>query len=220
MDTVDVRLTDDGSHTVYSTEFDAFYHSTKGAITESNIVFIEAGLQFIANQKKSKISIFEMGFGTGLNVHLSYLFSLNNKIGIDYTSIEAFPLSEEIWKKLNYSEIQSQKDVFFNWHVIPWNQKTQCSEFFVLNKIWAEIENYYPEYTFDLIYYDAFGPGTQPELWTDIIMEKMYKMLVPGGVLVTYCAQGEFKRALKRNQFSVTSLPGPPGKREIVRAIK
>ena len=80
MDTVDVRLTDDGSHTVYSTEFDAFYHSTKGAVTESNIVFIEAGLQFIANQKKSKISIFEMGFGTGLNVHLSYLFSLNNKI--------------------------------------------------------------------------------------------------------------------------------------------
>jgi tRNA U34 5-methylaminomethyl-2-thiouridine-forming methyltransferase MnmC len=220
MDIVDVRVTEDGSQTVYSAGFNASYHSLKGAVTESNHVFIEAGLRFFSQQEKSKIRIFEMGFGTGLNVHLTSLFALKNNLVVDYTSIEAYPLPENIWSLLHYPETESQKDLFFFWHTLPWNLKTKCSDHFTLTKVFGKIEDYIPDVHFDIIYYDAFGPGTQPELWTDSIMEKMYNMLESGGILITYCAQGEFKRALKRNQFSVTSLPGPPGKREIVRAVK
>lgn len=217
---IEILLTGDGSHTVFSSQFNAHYHSGKGAITESKVVFIQSGLEKIISLGSNTVKIFEMGFGTGLNVHLSHQYANQYKVKIDYTSIEAFPLKEDIWKNLNYITFLGDAGQFFDLHKQVWNQKKQVDPYFSFTKLHGTIEDYNEPETFDLIYFDAFAPGTQPELWEDPVIKKMYTLLRPGGLLVTYCAKGEFKRCLKRNLFTLESLPGPPGKREIIRATK
>lgn len=212
--------TADGSPTLFSDKFQATYHSTHGALTESQVVFIQSGLDFAFHHFKKPIRIFEMGFGTGFNAHLTYLWHQQKNIQIAYTGIEAFPVSEKIW--LEYSQFldEQERDVFNLWHLLTWNNTHVVSPLFSFQKIHNTVENHVSDHLVNLIYYDAFGPGTQPELWQEGMMKKMYDMLEIPGVLTTYCAQGEFKRTLKKIGFRVTSLPGPPGKREIVRAEK
>lgn len=174
------------------------------------------------------VSIFEMGFGTGLNALLSYLYALQHDLHIDYTSIEAFPISN--WQSLNY--VQQLKDsklihkhtakkltsFFDNIHAAKWNKTQEIDKYFTLHKIDKDLnETELPPQKFDLIYFDAFAPNAQAELWTETVFEKLYKATKPNGLLTTYCAKGVVKRAIKAVGFEIESLPGPPGKREMTR---
>lgn len=216
------HLTEDGSHTFYVEALDEYYHSIHGAIQESNTVFINAGLKAI---DKTEINIFEMGFGTGLNAFMTFLEAQQNKLKINYYTIEAYPISLEEAKLLNYHEelnAETEREIFLKMHDCPWNESIKISENFILHKIKKEIENLKSNDlpTVDLIYFDAFAPSAQPQLWEKGILKLMHDILKQNGLLTTYCAKGVFKRTLKEVGFEVESLPGPIGKREMTRAIK
>ena len=165
-----------------------------------------------------------MGFGTGLNTFVTYLEVLKKDIKVNYTSIEAYPLAMDSIEQLNYlDELKSnlqEQEFFFQIHQAKWNSFTEINELFSLEKLKLLLEDFNVKNKFDVIYFDAFGPRVQPELWKVDILTKMYEALVGGGILVTYCAKGSVKRALKEVGFTVESIPGPPGKREMTRAIK
>ncbi len=214
----EVIITGDGSSSIFIPELNEHYHSSHGAIQEAEHVFIKHGIQQV---KKKSVTIFELGFGTGLNALLTALFAEKHKIHVTYHSIEAFPVEKALLKQLNYSELlEDTNDTLKTIHAAAWETDVAISEYFTLRKIEAKIEDFEIEQGIDLIYFDAFGPRAQAELWDIAILEKMYNALNEDGVLVTYCAQGQFKRDLKSLGFSVESLPGPPGKREMTRAIK
>ena len=211
-------LTEDGSSSIYIEEMDEHYHSTHGAIQEANHVFISNGLKRI---KKNNVNIFELGFGTGLNAFLTLIHG-SDKI-VSYDAIEAFPVENELLQNLNYvEEIGGEFDSYFQKiHSAKWEIPTEISRFFELHKIQSKIQNYNIKANhYDVIYFDAFGPRAQSEMWNKVILQKMYDALASGGELITYCAQGQFKRDLKSLGFEVVALPGPPGKREMTVAIK
>lgn len=212
--------TSDGSMTIFLPEMNENYHSGHGAYNEAMHVFIRNGLEFLNHEP---INVFEMGFGTGLNALLSFEFSLEKDIKINYSGIEAFPVENELIEKINYNEFVQADGVeaFKKMHAISWNHTHEFSPLFSFKKIHAKIEDYVPEKeNFDVVFYDAFGPRAQKEMWDISILTKMYEMLKPDGILVTYCANGQFKRDLKQLGFRIEALPGPPGKREMTRAIK
>jgi len=217
-----LQVTGDGSHTLFLPDLNEHYHSVFGAINESRHIFIQAGLNFAA-QKSDKIKILEIGFGTGLNALLTYIEAEEKKLIIDYSSIELYPLKEEIYSILNFSEqihYQNIKNIFIKLHECPWEHEVIFSDHFSLNKKNCSLHDYIPEnQVFDLIYFDAFGPDVQPEMWTSDVFRKMTSALKPGGVLVTYSTKGAVKRNLKEAGFSIEKLPGPVGKREILRGI-
>jgi len=216
---VQTVVTVDGTVTLFVRELNEHYHSVHGAKQESVHVFIKAGLEMVA-AGKNEISIFELGFGTGLNALLTYQFAEKNNCKIDYCSVEKFPLEDKIIETLNYAE-ENEKPVFKNLHNCEWNKREFISDFFSLEKIKGSAEEInFAGRKFDLIYFDAFAPGVQPELWTDEIFKKMFDSLNANGLLVTYCAKGEVRRAMKRTGFTVEKLPGPPGKREMTRGRK
>jgi tRNA U34 5-methylaminomethyl-2-thiouridine-forming methyltransferase MnmC len=217
---IEIRTTKDGSKTIYLPDFDENYHSFHGAIQEANHVFIKNGLDFLMH--RDSISIFEMGFGTGLNAFLSYLRSKDSNQVIQYVGLEAYPLDKHIYSEMAYSRQLglASEQFYFDLMDAEWGQFIDVSENFQLLKIKSSIEEWESDQKFDLIYFDAFGPRVQTEMWNLEIMVKMFKLLKTNGVLVTYCAQGQFKRNLKEAGFEVNSLPGPPGKREMTRAIK
>ena len=215
--------TDDQSHTLFSEKFKATYHSTRGAISESKHVFIQNGLQFFNEKYNSKeVSILEIGFGTGLNAFMTYLFAKERELKINYHSVEAFPISLEDVIQLNYTnESSSGEKVAFNqMHQQEWNRGEEISNYFSLTKHLSLLEDFNSEQKFNVIYFDAFSPSEQPELWTEEIFKKMFDLLEDNGVLVTYCAQGQMKRNMKQVGFKVQSLPGALGKREMTRGIK
>lgn len=221
----EIFVTQDGSHSITASRFGVSYHSKYGAITESRHVFIQAGLYPLLLNTPAKISILEMGFGTGLNALLTYHETANQPIEVYYETIEGFPISIPASQNLNYPQLIDEKDtelnaVFGKMHEMPWEQVISLAPHFKLQKRLGNLEELQFEPRFDLIYFDAFAPSAQPELWTALIMQKMYDSLKPGGVLVTYCAKGEFKRTLKSVGFVVERMPGPPGKREMTKAIK
>ena len=216
----EVIQTEDGSSTIYIPEMDENYHSTHGAIQEAEHVFIQHGLRKIEEKEPASICIFEMGFGTGLN---AFLTKIRSNTLIIYVGIEAFPVSEEELNALNYVEKVGEefKEQFDSIHKTTWNKSVEIDSQFSINKVHARIENYQLEKAFfDLVYFDAFGPRAQAEMWEIEILQKMYDGLKVGGALVTYCARGQFKRDLKSLGFELESLPGPPGKREMTRAWK
>lgn len=213
-----VIKTGDGSTTIYLEHLDEQYHSLHGAVNESNHVFINHGLQYVA-ESKQEISILEMGFGTGLNALLTLLNSEGLKV--NYTSLEKFPIEEEVIAQLDFwGDDQKAKEDFGQLHQAKWNTTQQITSAFSLNKLHVGLEEFEPKHKFDLIYYDAFAPKVQPELWTVDIFRKCFDLLNENGILVTYCAQGQVKRNMKEVGFKVEALPGPPGKREMTRAIK
>ena len=214
--------TEDGSHSIYVPELNEHYHSTHGAIQESNHVFIEAGLKEIL-KSKSFINIFEMGFGTGLNVFLTLIYSLDHEVDIKYTAIEAFPLESEIFTSLNYGELiknGTSNNYFEHIHNGKWEQWSILSDGFQLKKQISSLEDFQPENKFDLVYFDAFAPNVQPELWANEVFLRIFNSMNPGGILVTYCCKGDVKRSLKSTGFSIEKLPGSLGKREMLRARK
>lgn len=221
MDNVQLKITGDGSHTIYLTDLDETYHSVHGSIQEAKHVFIKNGLHSF-NQEK--LNILEIGLGTGLNALLTCIDSTNS---IYYTGIDAFPIERKLIDQLNFTEELSLSDdesVIFNTiHDVNWNtdDHIKITKSFCLKKIKELLNDYQPlSNQFDLIYFDAFGPRVQPDLWTEKVFRKMYSALKKGGILVTYCAKGEVKRTLKKIGFKVESLPGPPGKREMTRGTK
>lgn len=209
----------DGSDTLTDQKLNETYHSTNGAVQESMHVFIQNGLLAYTNDKKS-ISVFEMGFGTGLNALLTAVHQPKDK-SIVYHSIEAFPVDIEILDQLNYNSLSDNNELYKSIIGLSYDVWKQLNAGFLLRKQKGSfLEATFTDNFFDIIYYDAFSPKIQPELWTHECMKKCYDMLLNGGILVTYCAQGQFKRTLKEVGFVVTELPGPPGKWQMTRAIK
>jgi tRNA U34 5-methylaminomethyl-2-thiouridine-forming methyltransferase MnmC len=213
--------TEDGSHSLYVPALDEQYHSRHGAVQESRHVFIEAGLAERASER-SQISILEIGFGTGLNALLSAAAAAASGLDLTYVAVEAYPLTAVEIAHLNYPAAVGGMvaDAWADMHAAPWEVLTQVTPHLRLQKLKCRIEDLQPAPTFDLIYFDAFAPEKQPELWTEEIFGRMYAALQPGGLLVTYCAKGAVLRALQAVGFTVERLQGPPGKREMIRASR
>lgn len=219
-----IQLTSDGTHTIHSDQFDVPYHSVHGALQETMHVFIGAGLDhFLETTSSTKsIHILEVGFGTGLNVLATLAESRNRELSVDFQTIEAYPITMETAAALNFAEhlpsiVKSDIDTI---HSAEWSENISLSPLFTFTKHRTTLEAFQSEDRFDVIYFDAFAPTAQPELWTPAILQKMYDHLNDYGILVTYCAKGQFKRDLKSVGFHVQSIPGPPRKREMTRAIK
>ncbi|HEU5290232.1 MAG TPA: tRNA (5-methylaminomethyl-2-thiouridine)(34)-methyltransferase MnmD [Cyclobacteriaceae bacterium] len=218
---VEIIPTYDGSHTLLNKELDETYHSRHGALQESRHVFIQRGLEVVnKNFQNSVINILEVGFGTGLNALLT-LQSQADGIQINYTSLEAFPIAENTWSKLNYAESDESKVLFEKLHRANWDQAVKISPAFQLRKLHTTLQQVALEKNhYDLIYFDAFAPNKQPEMWELPMLKKIVEAMQPGGVFVTYCAKGQLKRDLQSLSLQVETLQGPPGKREMVRGRK
>ena len=214
-------ITEDGSHTIYLPEMDEHYHSVHGAIQESVHIYIGQGLMQI---EKKEISVLEIGFGTGLNAYLTYCFAQERNISVNYLSLEKYPLTETEYLQLNYPESIFPKNslVFEQMHRADWDLNQEISSIFWLKKVKADLLTYQfnSEPQFDLVYYDAFAPGKQPEMWTDEVLHKVAESVKDGGILVTYCAKGTVRRAFSAAGFFMERMPGPTGKKEILRGRK
>jgi tRNA U34 5-methylaminomethyl-2-thiouridine-forming methyltransferase MnmC len=213
------RLTADGSYTLFSDEMEESYHSVNGAAQESRHIFIETGLKQV---KHTFIRVFEVGFGTGLNALLTWAVCKEKGIQVRYETIEAFPIDESIIPELKYDQYATNlpAQAFARLHSSSWGETIIIDPCFSLRKIQANFTDFYPEGPYDLIYMDAFAPDKQPEMWEEWLLKRLYEALSEGGILVTYCAKGEIRRRLQRCGFQMERLPGPPGKREMLRAIK
>lgn len=214
--------TADGSSTFFVAQWDEHYHSIHGAIQESNHVFIAAGLKyFIEKYQPQTIKIYEVGFGTGLNAFLTASYIQNTSLKIEYYASEAYPLTLQEIELLNYTDQMDdvQKDLFLKLHDTPWNEKVEINPQFTLIKQNEFLETRSTIGNIDLIYFDAFAPSAQPELWTEAIFENLYNDMSDKGILVTYCAKGSVKRAMKSSGWKLEAIPGPPGKREMTRAF-
>ena len=215
-------VTADGSHSLLNTALDETYHSRHGAVQESVYVFIEKGLEHWLSQTGSRsVSILEIGFGTGLNALLTAQYSKDHSVSIDYTSLEAFPVEEEIWGQLNYTDSAESVALFQKLHQAEWNKQTDVEGGFKLTKLHQTLQQVeLRDEAFDLIYYDAFAPNKQPEMWNYEMLEKVVMSMSKRSVFVTYCAKGQLKRDLRALGLDVETLDGPPGKKEMVRASK
>jgi len=211
--------TSDGSHTIFVPELNEHYHSIHGAVQESNFIFINTGFDFC---KADPLNIFEIGFGTGLNALLTATKSLNGERKVNYTSIEKYPVENEIISSLNHHIFVGNdgKEIFNSIHTAPWNRYVNICKNFNLLKIKGDFTVQPLTKKYDLIYFDAFGPDKQPEMWTIEMFKKIADATNISGILVTYSAKGEVRRSLKACGYDVNLLPGPLGKREIIRAIK
>ena len=215
-----LEQTADGSFTLYVPELDEHYHSVKGALTESQHIFIDMGLK---HSPVSSPRILEIGLGTGLNAFLTFVESEEAQWKIYYTSIERYPLDEQTIRMLEYPNSigKGHEEDYLSIHQAPWEEDTALSPWFTLHKIKGDFTNYTFEKGYDIIYFDAFAPEKQPEMWEQSLFEHLYNILNDGGILTTYCAKGAVRRMLQTAGFTVERLAGPPGgKREILRATK
>jgi len=212
--------TGDGSKTIRIIDLEENYHSSHGALQEAMHVFIENGLK--ATDKKD-LNIFEMGFGTGLNAFITGVVAKDIGKHVFYQGVEAYPVSKEELEALSYSNLlgEENKEVFDRVHDVEWERKQIISDHLEVLKNESKLEDLsLQDNFFDVIYYDAFGPRTQSEVWSVNLFQKMYDSLKKGAFLVTYCAQGQVKRNMKAVGFEIEKLAGPPGKREMTRAWK
>ncbi|MCH7413508.1 tRNA (5-methylaminomethyl-2-thiouridine)(34)-methyltransferase MnmD [Belliella sp. R4-6] len=222
---IKIITTEDGSNSLFLPELNESYHSFHGAYRESVHVFMLYGLEswFMHNQNLQPIRVFEVGFGTGLNAWLTLVWAEQNKTSILYHTIEPFPIEESIYSQLNYTKIDEtimHYEPFFQIiHKEPWNEGGVVTEYFNMKKDVVSLEDA-QLYPIDVVFYDAFAPNKQPELWTKDILAKVVEAMNPGGIFVTYSAKGQLKRDLEELGMIVETLPGPPGKKEMTRAIK
>ena len=213
-------LTEDGSTTLFIPELNEHYHSIHGAVQESMHIFIREGYAQIRN---FPARIFEAGFGTGLNTFLTFLESEKERRAIHYSTIEKYPLEDHLVRLLNYPEKTdpAKAELFHAIHNASWDQDIRISEHFTLHKMKGDLrEVQLQDAAYDLVYFDAFGPAVQPEMWTEEIFRMIYQSMKEDSCLVTYSVKGSVTRALKAAGFSLEKLPGPPGKREMTRATK
>ncbi len=216
----EIITTSDGSKTIHLPDWDESYHSKHGAVQEAYHVFIKNGLQLFENRT---VNILEIGFGTGLNAIITLIEGEKQNLKINYTGIEAYPVSVEEALEMNYLESLNaidKKSIFEKMHRIPFAEEIMISDNFNIEKRNIFFNEIADIEQFDLIYFDAFGFRVQPELWSTEIFQKMYGALKDNGVLVTYAARGVVKRSMKEVGFTVEKLAGPPGKREMMRAFK
>lgn len=218
--------TEDGSSSLFLPELNETYHSFHGALGESRHVFIRMGLAHWLEQhpEADSLSVFEVGFGTGLNALLALEFALTHQLNIRYTTLEPFPVPEETAAQLNYGKVVAEgrfERDFQVLHAAPWGEEVAIHPNFSLRKEKARLEDYQaPEDTFDAVFFDAFAPSKQAELWEKALLEKVARLMAPNAVFTTYCAKGQLKRDLKAIGLTVETLPGAPGKKEMVRATK
>lgn len=221
---VKIIVTEDGSHSLYHAKLNETYHSFHGAVQESRYVFLKEGLDFLRTSfALDKIRVLEVGFGTGLNAILTSEWAVANKVRVEYTTLEPFPLKREVYEALNYHEFFEDKTVkerFLALHNVAWEQAFQQNEFFSILKSEAKLQDFKSDSLFDIIFFDAFAPSKQSEMWDLEVIEKTALLLDSNGVFVTYCAKGQLKRDLKAVGLAVETLPGPPGKKEMVRGVK
>lgn len=219
-----IILTEDGSSSLFVEDLNEHYHSIHGAVQESMHIFIQAGLLSKYVQDLETIHILEIGFGTGLNALLTYFSALENHKTIHYTTIEPYPLTLEEVQLLNYADFTEQSSaefVFQQIHKAPWEDTEKISNHFSICKHrQSALEVPYPFENFDLVYFDAFAPDVQPELWQEELFEKIHQSMKAESIFVTYSTKGIVKQALKNTGFQLEKLPGPKGKREILRAMK
>lgn len=215
----EIRLTGDGSPTLYVPSLDEHYHSHFGAVTESKHIFINAGLAGISS---NHISILEAGFGTGLNALLTALYAAEHQVNVHYTALEKFPLGRRVTEQLGYGKFAGGNgpEIYSAIHDAPWGETVPITDEFMLNKIVCDLTTDDLRGKYDIIYFDAFGPDKQPDMWTEEVLGRVAAVTHPGSVFVTYSAKGTLKRILKTLGFDVTLLPGPPGKRVMTRAVK
>ena len=215
----EIVITEDGSHSIYVQSLDEHYHSVHGAITESQHVFIEAGLKQFKNRH---IRILEMGFGTGLNALLTLAETDESNISIYYTGIEKYPLESTIIDSLNYESIidPTWKGMLKLIHDSPWQQEVLIKPEFILKKLQCDMHEMELADEFDLVYFDAFAPEKQPELWTEDLFRQIFLSMRSHSILTTYSSKGTVRRNLKAAGFRVEKIPGPPGKHEMTRAYK
>ncbi|RYM35974.1 SAM-dependent methyltransferase [Brumimicrobium glaciale] len=217
----EIITTKDGSKTIYMPDIYEHYHSNHGALQEALHVFIKSGWDEI---KTKEVSVLEIGFGTGLNTIITVIAGQNDNKTVHYTGLEAFPVTLEDIELLKYDELEyiaPFSESYQKLHTAKWDEFVAISESFTLKKVEQKMEDYIPEKeSFDLIYYDAFGPRAQPFMWTTEVLQKMYDALSTNGIFVTYCAKGDVRRSLISLGFEVEKIPGPPGKREMLRARK
>ena len=216
----EIITTLDGSTTIHLPDWNESYHSKYGAIQEAYHVFIKNGLSLF---KDNSISVLEIGFGTGLNAFITFLEANKNNLLIDYTAVEAYPVTVEEAMKMNYlKELDAQKFdyLFKDMHTSNWGEKLVLNEHFNFIKQKLFFQDIESQNEFDLIYFDAFGYRVQPELWSTAIFQKMYNALKYKGILVTYAARGVVKRSMQEVGFTVKKIAGPPGKREMMVAYK
>lgn len=224
-----IITTSDGSKTIQIEDWNEQYHSIHGAIQEANHVFLKHGLLYFSQSSRPEIAsefnpinILEIGFGTGLNAFLTLIEAEKANLKINYVGVEAYPVKKEEINQLNYTELISKEhDNFFEkMHASPWEEEHSITYNFQLEKQEKFFKDIQAKDTFDIIYFDAFGARVQPELWTEAIFNIMFTALKNKGVLVTYAAKGSVRRAMQAVGFTVERLPGPPGKREMLRATK
>ncbi|NOT75566.1 MAG: tRNA (5-methylaminomethyl-2-thiouridine)(34)-methyltransferase MnmD [Cyclobacteriaceae bacterium] len=221
MSGINIIVTEDGSHSLFNSDLNETYHSIHGAIQESKHVFIRAGLEhWLDKNKTANLRILEIGFGTGLNALLTILYSKAQ--AIHYNSWEAYPLDSSLTNQLNYGQELGSPELFSLIHSAFWEKSVAISSQFILGKHKGDIltEEINPSEKFDIIYYDAFGPSKQPDMWTLPVLTKIINVLDKKGIFVTYCAKGQVKRDLKSLGLEVETLPGPPGKLQMIRATR
>ena len=216
MSSLQIITTADGSHSLLNPDLEETYHSRHGAVQESRHVFIANGLEhWLQVTGKKELNLFEVGFGTGLNAWLTQQLATTRDLKVNYASVEAFPLLPDLWRQLNYAP---GDPMFAQLHESPWDTDIVINDQFTLHKIKGKLEEIDMPDDVDLIYYDAFAPSKQPYLWDRAMLEKVCLPLKRAGVFVTYCAMGQLKRDLKSLGLTTETLPGPPGKKEMVRA--
>lgn len=209
--------TEDNSFTLYSEEYKQHYHSIHGAYTESMHIFIDLGLKSV---DKDEISVLEVGFGTGLNAVLTYEENIIRRKNIFYHGIDVNPVSKEIFQQLEFERLVSDKNTNFSPFYDNWNIEVNVDEKFVLFKQVVDLQLLTTERKYDIVYFDAFSPESQPEMWSVEAFKKLSTLLLTGGILVTYCSKGLVKENLRNSGFIVKRFPGPPGKRHVLRATK
>jgi len=214
-----IRLTEDGSHTLYVDKLDEPYHSIHGALQESMHVFIKQGLQTVS---KSPLRILEIGFGTGLNALLTLRFANKSNQEIHYHAVEKYPLTREEYIQLNFEELMKgiPKGSLNLMHEAPWGKTVILTEDFAVFKEQADFRSMRPSGTFDLVYFDAFSPDKQPDLWSESVFSIIERCTQKGSVLVTYSSKGMVRRTLISCGFRIEKVAGPPGKREMIRAVR
>jgi tRNA U34 5-methylaminomethyl-2-thiouridine-forming methyltransferase MnmC len=222
-----LKTTADGSFTLYVPDLDEHYHSMNGAVQESQNVYITSGLshyiqtnhsikKYDDKETQAEIQLLEFGFGTGLNACLTALEAEKRKIKIRYTGLEKFPLSQEITNRLNYSS--DDRSLFQHIHRSVWEIPVSITPHFILQKKAIDFLTFEFTDRYDVVYYDAFAPDKQPEVWSNELFEKLFFSMNPGGVLTTYCAKGNIRRMMQQAGFTVERIPGASGKREMLRA--
>ncbi|MFK7954159.1 MAG: tRNA (5-methylaminomethyl-2-thiouridine)(34)-methyltransferase MnmD [Ekhidna sp.] len=218
---IKIITTEDGSHSLFDEELNETYHSTRGAKGESEHVFIKEGLEHWLLQNQSEgIRILEIGLGTGLNAFITAQFAKNYNQKIHFTSLEPFPIKEEIYQNLNYFDGKEEQDLLLKIHQCQWGNDEKIDSHFTLHKSTARLEDYQGSSPFDIIYFDAFAPSKQPEVWSMDNIQKCYDVLTQKGIITSYCAQGQFKRNIKAAGFELETLQGAMGKKEMVRGLK